>query len=619
MHTRGGTINQEPSTCVWLGNIHPDTTELELRDHLARYGMIESIKIIPIKGCAFVRFIELESAMQAYAGMLRSIVHGQQVKVGWGKVDPANPSSSSGGSRMKEDANSPPPTRNLWIGNIVNVPESKLREVFGQFGVIEQVRMVPHKNCAFVNFSCLEEAIEARKQLQGLELLGNRVKINFGKESPGSSSSSGRISSSSASMSGGEGSSNPLGSSLNISSNSSLPSVEPPPPYQAPPNDAITVSLIDKTADFVCRNGVEFERITLQKQKDNPKFAFLHDDHPDHGYYKWKLWTLRNPGLDPFQFEQQLQQEQEKQRQEKQESRVYGAVPPPSSTFSGTNPNLSPSLPPGTAAILAQLNQLSGVPQTQQSGYQISPNEINRSYYQSATSPIGTSIAQTNSLSIPSQYLPSSNSGNNIGNNLDTHSGSGNNNNNNNNNNNKTNTGSSDPSLRNAEEGSFNAELRTQLGNLLDNLVPTKDSIRVTKTWIMQRPNMANEIASFIGEKIRDAKDLDSKIHAVYLIHDILHHSSNKRKDNEQSDVFSEAFESHLAAILASAYGGQSEENQEKIIKVMKIWEEKNIFPENIIKVFFNAVQSSDSVFGKRSRGEGHSGEHHHESKRRHY
>ena len=37
-------------------------------------------------------------------------------------------------------------------------------------------------------------------------------------------------------------------------------------------------NIIDKLAQFVARNGPEFEQMTKNKQKDNPKFSFLFGD-----------------------------------------------------------------------------------------------------------------------------------------------------------------------------------------------------------------------------------------------------------------------------------------------------------------------------------------------------
>ncbi|VDL89934.1 unnamed protein product [Schistocephalus solidus] len=43
-----------------------------------------------------------------------------------------------------------------------------------------------------------------------------------------------------------------------------------------PPPDAETRNIIDKLAQFVARNGPEFESMTKEKQRDNPKFSFLY-------------------------------------------------------------------------------------------------------------------------------------------------------------------------------------------------------------------------------------------------------------------------------------------------------------------------------------------------------
>ncbi len=45
-----------------------------------------NLQVLPTKGCAFIRFAELDAAIQAHATMHGAIVHGQQIKIGWGKV-----------------------------------------------------------------------------------------------------------------------------------------------------------------------------------------------------------------------------------------------------------------------------------------------------------------------------------------------------------------------------------------------------------------------------------------------------------------------------------------------------------------------------------------------------
>ena len=49
-------------------------------------------------------------------------------------------------------------------------------------------------------------------------------------------------------------------------------------------------NIIDKLAQFVARNGPEFENMTKQKQKENPKFSFLFGG--DYfNYYQYKVTT----------------------------------------------------------------------------------------------------------------------------------------------------------------------------------------------------------------------------------------------------------------------------------------------------------------------------------------
>ena len=47
-------------------------------------------------------------------------------------------------------------------------------------------------------------------------------------------------------------------------------------------------NIIDKLANFVARNGSKFEEMTKEKQKGNPKFAFLFSGEY-YNYYRWKV------------------------------------------------------------------------------------------------------------------------------------------------------------------------------------------------------------------------------------------------------------------------------------------------------------------------------------------
>ncbi|XP_048521985.1 serine/arginine repetitive matrix protein 2 isoform X2 [Dendroctonus ponderosae] len=62
-----------------------------------------------------------------------------------------------------------------------------------------------------------------------------------------------------------------------------------------PPTDMQTV--IDKMAEYVSKNGEQFEAII--KQKQDHRFVFLNNDHKYHRYYKSKLESLSNKAKAP--------------------------------------------------------------------------------------------------------------------------------------------------------------------------------------------------------------------------------------------------------------------------------------------------------------------------------
>ena len=74
------------------------------------------------------------------------------------------------------------PSRSLWVGNLdSSVGIATLNNVFSQFGTIESARILADKECAFVNFTRLEDAIKAKNAVQGGKLGNCIMRIGFGK------------------------------------------------------------------------------------------------------------------------------------------------------------------------------------------------------------------------------------------------------------------------------------------------------------------------------------------------------------------------------------------------------------------------------------------------------
>lgn len=59
------------------------------------------------------------------------------------------------------------------------------------------------------------------------------------------------------------------------------------------PRDIQLTNIIDKLAEFVARNGSEFEKMTKIKQQNNSKFAFLSPGSEFFQYYQYKVMEER--------------------------------------------------------------------------------------------------------------------------------------------------------------------------------------------------------------------------------------------------------------------------------------------------------------------------------------
>lgn len=178
MGANAAALQQMGNRTVYLGNIHPETTTEEICNHI-RGGILQNVRYIPEKHIAFVTFVDPNTALAffhlaSYSGIM---IHNRRLKIGWGKHSgPLSPAIAmavqSGGSR------------NVYVGNIDdpdNLTEEKLRQDFGEYGEIELVNSLREKNCAFVNFTNISNAIKAIEAMKN-HADYQKVKIAFGKD-----------------------------------------------------------------------------------------------------------------------------------------------------------------------------------------------------------------------------------------------------------------------------------------------------------------------------------------------------------------------------------------------------------------------------------------------------
>ncbi|TPX53560.1 hypothetical protein PhCBS80983_g06262 [Powellomyces hirtus] len=165
--------HQIPTRSLWIGNIDPTLSPSDLLTLFSPFGPIESLRILPDKECAFVNYIRVEDAIRARDDMQGGRVGNCIVRIGFGKAEAIN------------DTQGMQPTKSLWVGNIPPTTDpGELEAMFAAYGAVESARVLTHKNCGFVNFIRLEDAMEARKNMNGKEIGGSVIKIGYAKVPP---------------------------------------------------------------------------------------------------------------------------------------------------------------------------------------------------------------------------------------------------------------------------------------------------------------------------------------------------------------------------------------------------------------------------------------------------
>ncbi|KAI5961616.1 NGR1 [Candida pseudojiufengensis] len=77
-----------------------------------------------------------------------------------------------------------PNNTTVFVGGLSSeVTEATLFTLFKPFGIIQQIKIPPGKNCGFVKYSTREEAEETIAAMQGFIIGGNRVRLSWGRVS----------------------------------------------------------------------------------------------------------------------------------------------------------------------------------------------------------------------------------------------------------------------------------------------------------------------------------------------------------------------------------------------------------------------------------------------------
>ncbi|XP_033210544.1 calcium homeostasis endoplasmic reticulum protein isoform X2 [Belonocnema kinseyi] len=350
------------------------------------------------------------------------------------------------------------------------------------------------------------------------------------------------------------------------------------------PTDTELRNIIDKLAQFVARNGPEFEQMTKNKQKDNPKFGFLFGGEY-FNYYQYKVTTeqaiLKQKGINPMQNADprlNVSQQQQAASPVSQLKSVpltpgvtaqnnglnqvvgIGSAGAPSSVVTvpiggpaSAAPTMGPAAAIGTAALTGVTPGVNGPPGWLQN--ELANLQSQQSTLQEQVRQSEQNLAAQHAALMAQQQ------------------------------------GRVEEAVKQAQETNLQNSAQstsTDLAAFEAVLQPiiescTKDSISAGKAWILQNsitPESNQVVADHLLKKVIQGSAFSQKLHIVYLVNDVLHHCARKK-----SMDLRKAMESVVVPMFCNASLAASEEQVNKLNKLLSLWESKNnYFDEGIIE-----------------------------------
>ncbi|TGZ57198.1 hypothetical protein CRM22_009981 [Opisthorchis felineus] len=399
----------------------------------------------------------------------------------------------------------------------------------------------------------------------------------------------------------------------------------------APPSDLEQRNIIDKLAEFVARNGQDFESLTKEKQRENPKFAFLQGgDYYD--YYKYKVedfrkhWQDQRPYKDNYQQQQNLDYGYQwgggRQGQSDPQWEQYG----PGRDYGPRYPPAQSSWPQGSENAWYPPQAWSGGPPYQggpgmpnmQSGYGPPPLGMGDGYrgrgygmqppfgYQGPPGP-----------NAPAGYpYPADNfndyasAGDYGGPPCDGTAGTG--------------VDEACPELGESdiEQSEKNLQAQhevlmsqqaTEIDQLLDRVLVdsvkergakhgisyeqmdeiiqpliescTKENISKGKSWVIERGTESDELASLVLDYLlaRSADQnvsFELRLHLVYLMNDVLHHCKRRGAPNH----LQEAFQRVVPLLFCLAANLADDDKMTKLNRVLDLWDSNGYLPPTVLE-----------------------------------
>ncbi|KAJ7656217.1 hypothetical protein B0H17DRAFT_1337985 [Mycena rosella] len=187
---QGRTSEHPPSRQLFIGNLAFDATEADVRDALADYGELESVRLIQnmdgsSRGFGYATFMEQRDATAAFGAAIDVLDRPLRIDYTAPRDASAGPGGARGAARPQRPA--APPGRVIFAGNLpFGAEEPEIREKFAPFGPIKSIRIGVRPTGESRGFAHIEylneaDAIAAFESFaeEPLYLLDRNVRVDY--------------------------------------------------------------------------------------------------------------------------------------------------------------------------------------------------------------------------------------------------------------------------------------------------------------------------------------------------------------------------------------------------------------------------------------------------------
>jgi len=201
---------KDPTANLFCGNLSWNVDEDWLTSEFETFGELAGVRVITdrgtgrSKGYGYVEFANVDSAIKAFEAKQGAELDGRSIRIDFseGRKDGGNGQtpqqrSASRAQTMGDKVSEPSAT--LFVGNLsFDADESMLTDQFNEYGTIKAVRLPTDretgalKGFGYVEMSSVEESKAALEGLQGMELSGRPMRLDFSSPRPNNDSPGGR-------------------------------------------------------------------------------------------------------------------------------------------------------------------------------------------------------------------------------------------------------------------------------------------------------------------------------------------------------------------------------------------------------------------------------------------